>query len=215
MENGFILPPLPYAEDALAPVMSAETVACHYGKHHANYVSKLNSLIEGTEFETKPMKYLIMKGTEAIFNNAAQVYNHNYFWKCLMPNGGGEPAGNLAEAVKAKWGSYENFRAAFTQAALGVFGSGWAWLAKTAEGELEILATSNADNPIAHGMKPMLALDLWEHAYYLDHRSDRASFVEAFFDKLVNWKWVEARYDGAPCGCGMRADGKGCGCHHH
>ena len=215
MENGFILPPLPYAEDALAPAMSAETIAYHYGKHHANYVNTLNKLIEGTEFETKPMKYLIMKGDGAIFNNAAQVYNHNYFWKCLTPNGGGEPEGHLAAAINAKWGSFAEFRAAFTKAALGQFGSGWAWLAKTVEGDLEILATSNADNPIAHGMKPMLALDVWEHAYYLDHRNNRAAFVETFFEKLVDWKWVEARFDGAPCGCGMRADLKGCGCHHH
>lgn len=212
--NGFIFPELPYAKDALAPAMSAETIEFHYGKHHQNYVNTLNKLIEGTPFENKPMKAILMHAEGAIFNNAAQVYNHNYFWKCLSPNGGGEPRGNLANALVAKWGSYAEFRAAFTKAALGHFGSGWAWLAKTAVGDLEILTTDNADNPIAHGMKPMLALDLWEHAYYIDYRNNRAAFVEAFFDKLVNWTWIGARYDGAPCGCGMRADGTGCVCLH-
>ena len=150
-----------------------------------------------------------------MFNNAAQVYNHNYFWKCLTPAGGGEPTGALAEAVNAKWGSFEAFREAFTKAALGQFGSGWAWLVKTADGGLDIMTTSNADNPIRHGLKPMLALDVWEHAYYIDFRNDRAAFVKAFFEKLVNWKWVEARFDGAPCGCGMRADGAACCCGGH
>ena len=213
--NEFILPPLPYAEDALAPVMSAETIAYHYGKHHRTYVTNLNKLIAGTPLEDKPMKYLLMKTEGAVFNNAAQVYNHNYFWKCLTPAGGGEPTGALAEAVNAKWGSFEAFREAFTKAALGQFGSGWAWLVKTADGGLDIMTTSNADNPIRHGLKPMLTLDVWEHAYYIDFRNDRAAFVKAFFEKLVNWKWVEARFEGAPCGCDMRADGAACCCGGH
>lgn len=213
--NEFIQSPLPYAANAFAPVMSAETIEYHYGKHHRGYVANLNKLIAGTEFEDKPMRAILMKSEGAIFNNAAQVYNHNYFWKCLTPDGGGEPSGNLAAAIAAKWGSYAEFRAAMTKAAVGHFGSGWAWLVKKRDGSLDIMTTDNADNPIPHGASPMLALDLWEHAYYIDYRNNRAAFVEAFFDKLVDWKWIQARFDGAPCGCGMRADGAACGCHHH
>ena len=147
--NEFILPPLPYAEDALAPVMSAETIAYHYGKHHRTYVTNLNKLIAGTPLEDKPMKYLLMKTEGAVFNNAAQVYNHNYFWKCLTPAGGGEPTGALAEAVNAKWGSFEAFREAFTKAALGQFGSGWAWLVHDPkENKLKVLSTVNEANPM-------------------------------------------------------------------
>lgn len=210
--NEFILPALPYAKDALAPVMSAETIEYHYGKHHQTYVNNLNKLIAGTEFEEKPMKAILLHAQGAIFNNAAQVYNHNYFWKCLSPQGGGEAAGRLGQAIAATWGSFAAFREAFAKAAAGLFGSGWTWLAQQKTGELVILTTANADNPVAHGMKPLLALDVWEHAYYIDYRNNRAAFIEAFFDKLVNWSWVEARFDGAPCGCGMRSNGQGCGC---
>ncbi|WP_337645548.1 superoxide dismutase, partial [Duodenibacillus massiliensis] len=152
----FILPNLPYAMDALAPVMSKETLEYHYGKHHQSYVTNLNKLIKGTEWEDKPLKEIILKAKGGIFNNAAQVYNHNYFWKCMTPNGGGEPAGALRDAIVAKWGDVAAFVEAFSAAAAGNFGSGWTWLVKKEDGTIDIFSTSNADNPIAHGMKALL-----------------------------------------------------------
>ena len=211
----FILPNLPYAMDALAPVMSKETIEYHYGKHHQSYVTNLNKLIKGTEWEDKPLKEIILKAKGGIFNNAAQVYNHNYFWKCMTPNGGGEPAGALRDAIVAKWGDVAAFVEAFSAAAAGNFGSGWTWLVEKEDGTIDIFSPSNADNPIVHGMRPLLTIDVWEHAYYIDYRNARPKFIAAFFDKLVNWKYVEDRFNGAPCGCGSRAETFCCcgGCH--
>ncbi len=211
--SDFVLPALPYDLDALAPAMSRETLEYHWGKHHQTYVNNLNALIKGTEFEGKPLREIIKNSQGGIFNNAAQTYNHAYFWKCLTPNGGGEPTGALAEAINAKWGSFAAFKEKFSAAAAGNFGSGWTWLVKTAEGELDIMNTSNAGTPLTEGAKPILALDVWEHAYYIDHRNARPKFIAAFFDQLVNWEFAQARFEGAPCGCGCRAESAcACGC---
>lgn len=190
----FELMNLPFAIDALEPVMSKETLEYHWGKHHRTYVTNLNALLEGSDLAGASLEEIIMKSDGGLFNNAAQVYNHDFFWQGLQPNGGGRPEGALAQAIDAKWGSYEAFVETFSKAAAGNFGSGWTWLVKTADGQLDILNTSNADTAIRHGVKPLLTLDVWEHAYYIDHRNARPAFINAFFEKLVNWSFAEKNF---------------------
>lgn len=184
------LPALPFAMDALAPVISKETLEYHYGKHHAAYVTNLNKLIVGTEFESLPLEEIIKKSPSGgIFNNAAQIWNHTFYWQGLAPKSGGEPAGAVAEAIRKNFGSFDKFKEQFTKTAVTTFGSGWAWLVKTSDGKLSIESTSNAGTPLKDGRKPLLTCDVWEHAYYIDYRNNRAGYVEAFW-KLVNWKFV-------------------------
>lgn len=183
----FTLPELPYAIDALAPAISRETLEFHWGKHHQTYVNNLNNLVEGTDWAEKSLEDIILGAEGGLFNNAAQVYNHTFFWSSMTPQGGGEPKGALKDALVATWGSVEAFVKAFSDAAAGNFGSGWTWLVKDADGKLSILNTSNADTPIRHGLKPLLTIDVWEHAYYIDYRNARPVFIKAFFEKLVNW----------------------------
>ena len=190
----FTLPELPYAIDALAPAISRETLEFHWGKHHQTYVNNLNNLVEGTDWAEKSLEDIILGAEGGLFNNAAQVYNHTFFWSSMTPQGGGEPKGALKDALVATWGSVEAFVKAFSDAAAGNFGSGWTWLVKDADGELSILNTSNADTPIRHGLKPLLTIDVWEHAYYIDYRNARPVFIKAFFEKLVNWAFVEENF---------------------
>ncbi|MDZ4082461.1 MAG: superoxide dismutase [Bdellovibrionales bacterium] len=184
----FELPTLPYSTDALMPHMSPETFQYHYGKHHKAYVDNLNKLVPGTEFEKMTLEDIIKKSSGPMFNNAAQIWNHTFFWNCLSPNGGGEPTGALADAIKADFGSFQAFKDKFTETAIKTFGSGWAWLVKNKNtGKLECVSTSNAGCPLTDGHKPILTVDVWEHAYYVDFRNDRAKFVETYW-KMVNWK---------------------------
>jgi len=183
------LPELQFANDALAPGISAETIEYHYGKHHKAYVDNINRLIQGTEFENLSLEEIIKKASGGIFNNAAQVWNHTFYWNCLSPNGGGEPAGTVAEAINKNFGSFAEFKEKFTGAAVTLFGSGWAWLVKNADDSLAIEALSNAGTPVKDGKQPLLTCDVWEHAYYIDHRNARAKYVEEFW-KLVNWDFV-------------------------
>ncbi len=187
------LPALPYAKDALQPHISAETLEYHHGKHHQAYVTNLNNLIANTEFADMSLEDIIKKSSGGIFNNAAQVWNHTFYWNCLSPNGGGAPTGALADAIQAKWGSFDAFKEAFSKAAVGTFGSGWAWLVKTPAGELEIVSTSNAATPMTSGQKALMTCDVWEHAYYVDYRNARPKYVEAFWN-LVNWQFVSANF---------------------
>ncbi len=181
---------LPYELDALVPHMSKETLEYHYGKHHAGYVTKLNSLVDGTPHAKKSLEELVMETEGPIFNNAAQVWNHTFFWKCLSPKGGGKPSGNLAKAIEKDFGSFEKFKTEFSEKAVGLFGAGWTWLAKTSDHKLEIVQTSNAQNPMTLRKKPLLTCDVWEHAYYIDHRNLRPKYLEAYW-ALVNWEFVE------------------------
>ena len=185
------LPPLPYAKDALAPHISAETIEYHYGKHHATYVTNLNKLIAGTEFAELSLEDIVKKASGGIFNNAAQVWNHTFYWNCLSPKGGGEPSGALADAIKKSFGSFAAFKEKLTNAAITQFGSGWAWLVKGPDGSLAIEQTSNAGTPLKDGKQSLLTVDVWEHAYYVDYRNARASYVEAFW-KVVNWEFAAA-----------------------
>ncbi len=187
------LPTLPYAKDALQPHISAETIEYHYGKHHQAYVTNLNNLIKGTEFEALSLEDIILQSAGGVFNNAAQVWNHTFYWNCLSPNGGGAPAGALADAINAKWGSFDAFKEAFSKAAVGTFGSGWAWLVKNTAGELEIVSTSNAATPMTNGQTALMTCDVWEHAYYVDYRNARPKYVEIFWN-LVNWNFVAANF---------------------
>lgn len=179
---------LPYAKDALAPHISAETMDFHYGKHHAAYVNKLNSLIEGTEFASASLEDIIKKAEGGIFNNGAQVWNHTFFWNCMAPNGGGEPTGKAKDAISGTFGSFDKFKELFSEKAATLFGSGWCWLAAK-DGKLEVIQKPNADNPLRDGYTPVLTLDVWEHAYYIDYRNARPKFIEAFWN-LVNWDFV-------------------------
>ena len=190
----FTLPELPYALDALAPAISRETLEFHWGKHHQTYVNNLNNLVEGTDWAEKSLEEIIRGAEGGVFNNAAQVFNHTFFWSSMAPQGGGEPKGALKDALVATWGSVEAFVKAFSDAAAGNFGSGWTWLVKDADGKLSILNTSNADTPIRHGLTPLLTIDVWEHAYYIDYRNARPAFIQAFFEKLVNWAFVEENF---------------------
>lgn len=187
----FTLPPLPYAKDALVPYISEETIEYHYGKHHNAYVTNLNKLIAGTEFEPLSLEAIIMKSQGGIFNNAAQVWNHTFYWHCLSPQGGGEPTGHLAEAIKTHFGSFEAFKEQFTQTAIATFGSGWAWLVQEPEGALRIISTSNAGTPMKEGLTALLTCDVWEHAYYIDYRNARPDYLKAFWS-LVNWEFVHS-----------------------
>ncbi|WP_347357439.1 Fe-Mn family superoxide dismutase [Bdellovibrio sp.] len=189
----FQLPPLPYAQDALVPHMSAETLEYHHGKHHKTYVDNLNKLVPGTEFEGKSLEEIIMKSSGGVFNNAAQIWNHTFFWNCLSPQGGGEPTGELAAALIRDFGSIEKFKELFADASVKQFGSGWGWLVKNSAGKLEILSTSNAETPMTKGHKALLTCDVWEHAYYIDYRNSRPNFLAAFW-KIVNWSFVEKNF---------------------
>jgi len=184
------LPPLPYAKDALQPHMSAETLEYHYGKHHQAYVTNLNNLIKGTEFETMTLEEIIKKSSGGIFNNSAQVWNHTFFWNCMAPNAGGAPTGAVADAINAKWGSFDKFKEEFQKSAVGNFGSGWTWLVQK-DGGVDIVNTSNAGTPLVGTDKPLLTCDVWEHAYYIDYRNARPKFVEGFWN-LVNWEFVNS-----------------------
>ncbi len=188
------LPSLPYAVDALAPHMSKETFEFHYGKHHQAYATNLNNLIKGTEFEALGLEDIVRKSSGGIFNNAAQVWNHTFFWNCMKPGGGGVPGGALAAAITQKWGSFDAFKEAFTKSAVGNFGSGWTWLVRKADGSVDIVNTSNAATPLTGGDKPLLTVDVWEHAYYVDYRNARPKFVEAFLAHLANWSFAEANF---------------------
>ena len=189
-----VLPELPYAMDALAPHISQETLEFHYGKHHATYVTKLNGLIEGTDFEGKSLEDIVKTSTGGVFNNAAQIWNHTFYWNSLSPNGGGAPTGTLAEAINAKWGSYEEFKAAFNDKAVNNFGSSWTWLVKNSDGSLDIVNTSNAGTPLTEaGVTPLMTVDLWEHAYYIDYRNVRPNYMEAFW-ALINWDFAQANF---------------------
>lgn len=188
------LPELPYAKNALAPTISEETLEFHYGKHHQAYVTNLNKLIPGTEFENASLEDIIKKSSGGIFNNAAQVWNHTFYWHCLAPNAGGEPTGKVAEAINKSFGSFAEFKEKFSASAVGNFGSGWTWLVKKADGGVEIVNTSNAGCPLKDGQHPILTIDVWEHAYYVDYRNARPKYVESFWN-LVNWKFVEENYN--------------------
>lgn len=187
----FELPALPFAKDALLPHISAETLDYHHGKHHNTYVVKLNGLIPGTEFEGKTLEEIIKTSTGGVFNNAAQIWNHTFYWNCLAPNAGGQPTGAVAAAIDAAFGSFEEFKAQFTDSAINNFGSSWTWLVKNADGSLAIVNTSNAGTPLTEeGVTPLLTVDLWEHAYYIDFRNVRPDYMGAFWS-LVNWSFVE------------------------
>ena len=189
----FELPALPYAKDALAPQISEETLEFHHGKHHKNYVDNLNSLIPGTEFEGQSLEEIIKASSGEIFNNAAEAWNHSFYWNCLSPNSCGEPKSELADAIMETFGSFENFKEDFTRTAVLIFGSGWCWLVKNADGALEIAETAGAGNPMTEGRTPLLACDVWEHAYYVDYRNAKAAYLKAFFE-LINWEFVNDQY---------------------
>lgn len=185
----FELPALPYAQDALAPHISAETLEFHHGKHHKTYVDKLNGMVPGTEFEGKTLEEIIKSSSGPVFNNAAQIWNHTFYWNCLSPNGGGAPEGPVADAINAAFGSFEEFQAQLNDKAVNNFGASWTWLVKNADGSLEIVNTSNAGTPMTEGQTALLTVDLWEHAYYIDYRNARPAYLSAFWN-LVNWDFV-------------------------
>ncbi len=188
----FALPELPYANDALAPHISAETIAFHYGKHHQTYVTNLNKLVEAdASLAGKSLEELVMTTKGGVFNNAAQIWNHTFYWHSLKPGGGGAPTGKIAAMIDATWGSFDAFKEKFTAAAIGQFGSGWAWLVLNADGGLEIVQTANAECPLTQGKRPLLTCDVWEHAYYIDFRNARAAYVGAWWN-LVNWDFANA-----------------------
>ncbi len=188
------LPALPYALDALAPHISKETLEYHYGKHHSTYVTNLNKLIAGTEFEQLTLEEIIKKSTGGMFNNAAQVWNHTFYWHCLSPNGGGLPTGALAEAIKTAFGSFDAFKEKFSQTAITTFGSGWVWLVKKPDGSLDIVSTSNAATPLTDNVDVLLTCDVWEHAYYIDYRNARPDYLKAFWN-LVNWEFAAKSFE--------------------
>lgn len=190
----FELPALPYAQNALEPHISAETLEYHYGKHHNTYVINLNNLIKDTEFAGKSLEEIVKTANGGVFNNAAQVWNHTFYWHCLSPNGGGEPTGKIAEAINKSFGSFAEFKAQFTDAAVKNFGAGWTWLVKKADGTLAIVSTSNAGTPLTTTDKPLLTVDVWEHAYYIDYRNARPEYLENFW-AVVNWSFAEKNLD--------------------
>ncbi|WOJ93449.1 Fe-Mn family superoxide dismutase [Congregibacter variabilis] len=185
----FELPALPYEQNALEPHISAETLEYHYGKHHKSYVDKLNGMLAGTELESASLEDVIRQSEGGVFNNAAQIWNHSFYWECLSPNGGGEPTGALADAINSAFGSFAAFKEAFSGAAAGNFGSGWTWLVQNADGSVAISNTSNAGCPLTDGVTPLLTVDVWEHAYYIDYRNARPKYLAAFWN-LVNWDFV-------------------------
>lgn len=189
----FELPKLPYDMDALNPYLSKETLEYHYGKHHQAYVNNLNNLVRDTKFADLSLEQIIMQSDGGIFNNAAQIWNHTFYWNCLTPKSAGEPSGKLADAIKKKFGSFDEFKKAFTESATKLFGSGWAWLAKNANGELEIINESNAGLPMKANKHALLTCDVWEHAYYIDYRNARPKYLENFW-AIVNWDFVAANF---------------------
>lgn len=190
----FELPALPYEKNALEPHISAETLEYHYGKHHNTYVTKLNALIEGTDMANQSLEEIVKSSSGGVFNNAAQIWNHTFYWNSLSPNGGGAPTGELANAINAKWGSFDEFKTAFNNAAVNNFGSSWTWLVKTADGSLDIVNTSNAAMPLTEeDLTPLMTVDLWEHAYYIDYRNLRPKYMEAFW-ALINWDFAAKNF---------------------
>lgn len=189
----FDLPPLPYEMDALEPYISRETIEYHYGKHHKAYVTNLNNLTAGSEYATKSLEEVIRTSNGGIFNNAAQVWNHTFYWNCLSHNGGGEPKGALMDAINKTFGNFGSFKEEFTSVAVKTFGSGWAWLVKKPDGNLAIVSTSNAATPLTTEDKPLLTCDVWEHAYYIDYRNARPEYLDAFWN-LVNWDFVSVNF---------------------
>lgn len=191
----FELPALPWAKDALAPVISSETIDYHYGKHHQAYVTNLNKLIQGTEFDKSSLEEIVKHASPGgLYNNAAQTWNHSFFWNCMKPAGGGAPKGAVGEAIKRQWGDLTGFKKAFQDNAVGNFGSGWTWLVMRTDGSVDVVNTGAAGTPLTTADKPLLCVDVWEHAYYIDYRNMRPKFVETFMDHLVNWDFVEANY---------------------
>jgi superoxide dismutase, Fe-Mn family len=200
MSAPFSLPPLPYADNALEPLISANTLSFHYGKHHKTYVDNLNKLVEGKDLATMSLEDIIKKSAgnpdmAGVFNNAAQIWNHTFYWNSLKPNGGGKPTGALAAAIDKDLGGYDKFKADFAAAAVTQFGSGWAWLVSDA-GTLKIVKTGNAEVPLTKGQTPLLTIDVWEHAYYLDYQNLRAKYVETLIDKLLNWDFANKNFAG-------------------
>ena len=189
------LPALPYAKNALAPHISEETIEFHYGKHHQTYVTNLNNLIKGTEFENSNLEEIVKKSSAGIYNNSAQIWNHTFFWSSMKPNGGGAPTGKLADAINAKWGSFDEFKKAFQASAVGNFGSGWTWLVKKADGSVDIVNMGAAGTPLTTGDTALLTIDVWEHAYYIDYRNARAKFVEVFLASLANWDFASENFN--------------------
>ncbi|GAA0858134.1 superoxide dismutase [Aliiglaciecola litoralis] len=190
----FELPPLPYEKNALEPHISAETLEFHYGKHHQTYVTKLNGLVEGTAMADMSLEDVVKQSDGGVFNNAAQIWNHTFYWNSLSPNGGGAPTGALADAINAKWGSFDEFKAAFNDKAVNNFGSSWTWLVKTADGSLDIVNTSNAATPLTDSnLTPLMTVDLWEHAYYIDYRNVRPDYLKGFWS-LVNWEFAASNF---------------------
>lgn len=189
----FELPPLPYEKNALEPYISSETIEYHYGKHHQAYVNKLNALVEGSQWADQSLETIIKEADGSIFNNAAQIWNHTFYWHCLSPEAGGEPSGELADAINASFGSFDAFKKQMTEKAAGHFGSGWAWLVRDTNGELAITTSDNANNPIRLGQRPLLTCDVWEHAYYIDTRNNRAKYIDQFWH-IVNWAFVAEQF---------------------
>jgi len=187
----FSLPPLPYDKNALAPHISAETLEYHHGKHHQAYVTNLNKLLEGKPDANKKLEDIILSSEAGVFNNAAQIWNHTFYWHSMKPNGGGEPKGDLADAIKRDFGSFEKFSQAFSEAGATQFGSGWAWLVVGADKKLAVTKTPNADLPMKHGQKALLTMDVWEHAYYIDYRNARPKYIETFLKHLANWDYAQ------------------------
>lgn len=188
------LPALPFEKNALEPYMSAETLDFHYGKHHQTYVTNFNNLVKDSPFADKSLEEIIRDASGGLYNNAAQAFNHSFFWQCLKPSGGGEPTGALLDAINQKWGDFATFKTAFAQSAAGNFGSGWTWLVKKSDGTLDILNMGAAGNPLTEGATPLLCLDVWEHAYYIDYRNARPKFIEAFLEHLVNWDFAAQNF---------------------
>ncbi len=187
----FELPKLSYEKNALEPHISAETLEYHYGKHHQGYVNKLNEITKGTKYENMTLEQVITSSEGGVFNNAAQIWNHSFYWKCLKPKGGGQPTGKIAEKINATFGSFEKFKEQFSTTAAGTFGSGWAWLVQDASGAIKVMSTSNAQTPMTQGLTALLTCDVWEHAYYIDYRNARPKYIEAFWH-LVNWDFVNS-----------------------
>jgi len=189
----FTLPQLPYSKDALAPHLSAETLEYHHGKHHKAYVDNLNKLVDGKPEANKSLEELVMSSDGKVFNNAAQIWNHTFYWSCMKPHGGGQPTGPIGDAIKRDFGSYEAFATAFSEAAAGQFGSGWAWLVLD-KGKLAVTGTPNADLPMKHGKTALLTIDVWEHAYYIDFRNQRPKYIETFLGHLANWDFAAQNF---------------------
>lgn len=190
----FELPALPYDKNALEPYISAETLEYHYAKHHQAYVNKLNELTQGTADDDKSLEEIIQSASGVLFNQAAQVWNHTFYWHCLSPHGGGEPKGALGDAIKVTFGSFEQFKEAFNAKAAGNFGSGWTWLIKTADGGVDISNTDDADCPIVHGQTPLMTIDVWEHAYYIDYRNARPKYLDAVWN-VINWDFIAQNFN--------------------